>query len=339
MGEVCVLLNTHNSSLNNVQTTSKIYTIDEDNTDATDINFASDIADITKFDNSAGNNNCWLNSVMRVLAYMLKLVPEDHLDYQSQNPIVNSFTLYLKDTINTKKGGILCFDDQNIFVAGDHQFQSMKRIFSQIIGDPIFDTAQQQDTGEALGRILDTVPLFSFCQYESFYQYTCGRCADAFISNVVPDYIIPVAIRQSPSSQERSLYNTGNAIMATLNDSVPIHDRSCTNCDSTNISQKLEMVTLPEFLIVQLLLFDNDRNKIPHTCLPSPEIHMSALGDGQNYKLQCIIEHLGTQITNGHYVCYFLKNQRWYRASDLQIDVVNIEELPVQPYICIYRKI
>ena len=305
-----------------------------------DIHFASDIADITRFDNSAGNNNCWLNSVIRVLAYMLKALPEqDQPDYQSPNPIVNSFVLYLKETINTKKGGTLCFDDRIVFVAGDSELQSVKSIVSKLIGDPIFNTTLQQDTGEALGRILDTVPLFLFCQYEYFFQYNCRRCTHTFISNVLPANIFRVAVPRVSQSQQGNFFDTGSAITATLMNKVPIAERGCTECDSTYILEKLEIVTLPEFVIVQLLLFDNDRNKVPHTCLPSPEIHISALGEEHTYKLKSIIEHIGTQITNGHYVCYFLQNEIWYRTSDLQVDVVSNEALPAQPYICIYQNV
>ena len=57
-----------------------IHTI-EDNTSSLEIvqiptsATVSDIANIIRFDNSTGNNNCWLNCVIRVLAHMLNLVP------------------------------------------------------------------------------------------------------------------------------------------------------------------------------------------------------------------------------------------------------------------------
>ena len=302
---------------------------------STDANMASDVASITRFDNSAGNNNCWLNCVVRVLADMIDLLQEELQEYESPNPYVNSFVLYLKENIIKKKGGQLCFDDCEVFVAGQIQFESIKCIASKLIGDPIFNTHLQQDAGEALGRLLETVTQFSFCQYQYIYQYTCRGCSHVSISDVVPAHIIRVAV---PHTSEQGLFNVSNAITATLENEVAVDGRNCPECGCNNIFEKMDIITLPEFLIVQQLLFESDGNKLPHNCLPSPEIQISALGERQNYQLQSIIEHIGTHI-NGHYVCYFIKDQIWYRASDLHINVINDTNLPAQPYISIYMKV
>ena len=61
------------------------------------IDQSQNIENMTRFDNSSGNNNCWLNCVIRVIATMLSSLPEDYnLDYSSQNPFINSFLIYLK---------------------------------------------------------------------------------------------------------------------------------------------------------------------------------------------------------------------------------------------------
>ena len=67
----------------------------------------SNIANIIRFDNSRGHNNCWLNCVVRVLAHMLELVPEENVFQQTENPMVDSFLQYLKKIIMMKNGGEL----------------------------------------------------------------------------------------------------------------------------------------------------------------------------------------------------------------------------------------
>ena len=96
-----------------------IHTI-EDNTSSLEIvqiqtsATVSDIANIIRFDNSTGNNNCWLNCVIRVLAHMLNLVL--YQPDQSQNPMINAFLKYLKNNTTMKKGGTLCVDGKSLYI-------------------------------------------------------------------------------------------------------------------------------------------------------------------------------------------------------------------------------
>ena len=133
------------------------------------------IENIIRFDNSAGNNNCWLNCVVRVLAHMLHAVPNLHMYQKSTNVMIDGFLQYLKNIITMKKGGLLCVDDMTVHVPGLHHLLSVKSLFSTLIHDSDFASRMQQDASEALTRILDvfqeentTVAPFSFCEYDFF---------------------------------------------------------------------------------------------------------------------------------------------------------------------------
>ena len=69
------------------------------NEDQIDVN-VFDITNITRFNNNMGNNNCWLNCVIRVLAHMLNLCPE--VEQSSSDPMIHSFLQYLKDIMMMK---------------------------------------------------------------------------------------------------------------------------------------------------------------------------------------------------------------------------------------------
>ena len=62
-------------------------------------------------------------------------------------------------------------------------------------------------------------------------------------------------------------------------------------------------------------------------------------GVDKKYKLQCIIEHRGPSVQNGHYVSYLkISDDAWYEANDTSITAKRTQDLPIQPYICIYKE-
>ena len=128
--------------------------------------------------------------------------------------------------------------------------------------------------------------------------------------------------------------------MSTLSDEKPLGaDRKCISCGMPGLSERMVMTVLNDFLIVQLLLFDNDLNKLTDLCIPVQDFTCRTLDVDQTLQLQCIIEHQGSSIRNGHYVCYFKQGENWFLVSDLYVSRVSVEKLPKQPYICIYKKV
>ena len=59
----------------------------------------------------------------------------------------------------------------------------------------------------------------------------------------------------------------------------------------------------------------------------------------KKYELQCIIEHRGSSVQNGNYVSYIkISDDAWYEANDTSITAKWTQDLPIEPYICIYKE-
>ena len=127
------------------------------------------------------------------------------------------------------------------------------------------------------------------------------------------------------------------AVMRTLEESECRRDFD--NYENKNGYQKLEITHTKQFLMLQLLLFDWEGNKSTQTCIPLQNLEIIVGGVDKKYELQCIIEHQGTSVLSGHYVSYFkISDDSWYEANDTIITPKRTQELPIQPYICIYKE-
>ncbi len=81
------------------------------------------------------------------------------------------------------------------------------------------------------------------------------------------------------------------------------------------------------------------RTKIKKKCIPLQNLEITVGGVHKKYELQCIIEHRGRRVQNGHYVSYFkISDGTWYESDDEFITQKWTHELPKQPYICIYKE-
>ena len=148
---------THNESVEE-DTDNDNESVEEDTDNDTSLesiaNNNPDIQDVIRFDNSRGHNNCWLNCVIRVLAHMLQLLPnQQSQNWTSITAMSQAFMDYLSDiAINMNAGGKLCVDTINVpyFIGEQPNFISAKQLFSLIIINRNFNTANQQDASEAL---------------------------------------------------------------------------------------------------------------------------------------------------------------------------------------------
>ena len=108
------------------------------------------------------------------------------------------------------------------------------------------------------------------------------------------------------------------------------------------VSEKVDFTILNTFFIIQFLLFERVNDvllKKTNTFSPLLHLEMKTMDALHRFQLECIIEHVGPNMESGHYKCYFLKNDMWYLGNDSYVTRISIEELPNQPYLCIYKKI
>ena len=124
--------------------------------------------------------------------------------------------------------------------------------------------------------------------------------------------------------------------MSTLEDTEC--ERICPKCSNIGANQKLEIIDTRQFLILQLVLFDSEGQKSTRQCTPLQNLELNVRDVHKKYQLECIIQHIGNTVETGHYVSYFKRNDIWYRASDADISIKATQELPTQPYICIYKQ-
>ena len=108
----------------------------------------SDVQKIVHFENCSGENNCWINCVLRALAVMVELLP--NYRYQPENPMINAFINYVKDITYLNNGTTLDVNNRGIHLEQNSQPLSVKHLFSTLIRNNEFNSSRQQDAGEAL---------------------------------------------------------------------------------------------------------------------------------------------------------------------------------------------
>ena len=55
--------------------------------------------------------------------------------------------------------------------------------------------------------------------------------------------------------------------------------------------------------------------------------------------MQYIIKHRRPSVQSGHNVAYFkISDDFWYEANNTIITVKQTQDLPIQPYICLYKE-
>ena len=110
---------------------------------------------------------------------------------------------------------------------------------------------------------------------------------------------------------------------------------------------KREISEFPSLLVLHAPVFLSPHEKRKINMIPIQELSLS----GKNYYLKAIVLHLGENISNGHYVCFYEINLRWVYADDECMRPLNHEEyhtlfgrgyLPsnhtATPYLLIYEQ-
>jgi len=115
----------------------------------------SDVEKFVGFENGSGENNCWINCVLRALSVMVEWIP--NFSYQSQDAMINALINYLKDMTIINNGRTLDVNSRDIHLEQNSDPLSVKQLFSTMITNPDFNTNRQQDAGEGLIFILQYI--------------------------------------------------------------------------------------------------------------------------------------------------------------------------------------
>ena len=200
--------------------------------------------DIYKFDNSNGENNCWLNGVLQVLMHLVKSV--HNVDYQYRDVQIQAFMNYLKDPRMKLNCGKLCVTDENINIPGELDRVSMKNLFTTLINKEEWNSDEQQDSLEALIDILNCLMergmdgLSNFCQYRTNVILTCSRCHVSSNFGGSIENVLVVILTQD------GIYSMRQALQDKLQRNFNDH-RRCENCDQTGIYEDVQIVETNQF--------------------------------------------------------------------------------------------
>merc|ERR1712177_192697 len=118
-------------------------------------NNMSDVEKFVRFDNSTGQNNCWINCVLRALSVMVEWFP--NYSYQSEDPMLKALMKYVKDMTYINNGRTLDVNSRDIHLEQNSQPLSVKELFSTMIRNNEFNSDRQQDAGEGLLLILQFI--------------------------------------------------------------------------------------------------------------------------------------------------------------------------------------
>merc|ERR1711889_45293 len=94
----------------------------------------------------SGENNCWINCVLRALSVMVEWMP--NYSYQSDDAMINALINYLEDMTIINNRRTLDVNSMDIHLEQNSQPLSVKQLFSTMINDNDFNTNRQQDAGE-----------------------------------------------------------------------------------------------------------------------------------------------------------------------------------------------
>merc|ERR1711873_263929 len=289
---------------------------------------------------SSGENNCWINCVLRALSVMVEWIP--NYSYQSQVAMINALINYVKDMTYINNGRTLEVNSRDIHLEPNSQPLSVKELFSTMIRNNDFNSDRQQDAGEGLLLILQFIQAlgstemnfinpFRFCNFYWRETKRCLKCRE------VEDLPISEGNILSVGAPETGHFDMNQAVTSKLQEE---NERNihCGNCGNIGVNYRTQYIGTQKVMIIQVNFIDDYGRKLNSKCIPLQNLDININGQTKKYEIHYIIEHIGPNLHSGHYISYFKKNNTWYCANDKIITRIETQELPSQPYINIYKE-
>ena len=104
-------------------------------------------------------------------------------------------------------------------------------------------------------------------------------------------------------------------------------DRRCTRCHGATCSKSHTLPTASKFIVVQLkrfmvrqLQYGATTHKINTEAKPFSSVEIQTDSQGFcTYNVIATVQHLGTQLVQGHYIAYVKQNGNWLQCNDDRI--------------------
>lgn len=198
--------------------------------------------------------------------------------------------------------------------------------------------SEQQDAQEFFNRLIQYSPmedLFTLKYTSRFYKKKIEEGYDGTTEQTTVIQIKPEIFEKSDVKD----YN--QAIKETLNftDELEMLGKYITDENENYITEennkyyinkknynKIEQ--FPKYLIIQISMFSYN----PEIGYGAKQSHNLKLVEELNftekkYYLIGVVVHIGTTLSNGHYIAYVKRNKNWYEINDLNVNEITFQEM------------
>ena len=268
----------------------------------------SDVEKFVGFENCSGENNCWINCVLRALSVMVEWIP--NYSYQSQDAMINALINYLKDMTIINNGRTLDVNSRDIHLEQNSQPLSMKQLFSTMIRNDDFNTNRQKDAGEGFLLILQALGAmesnfinpFRFCKFYWREKRRCLNCSEVEHSPIIEDNIVQV---YAPKTGHFDM----NQFVTSRLQEEDERNIQCGNCRQFGANYSTQFIETQKVMIIQLNFMAESATKKKSKCIPLQNLDININGQTKKYELHYIIEHTGPNLHSGRQDVHFRTNE------------------------------
>merc|ERR1712083_1098465 len=84
------------------------------------------------------------------------------------------------------------------------------------------------------------------------------------------------------------------------------------------MGEKREIEQNADYLIIQLMRFNNAGQKLGGTVIPEDTLTLPGTdgGDGDKYQIVSIVDHEGAELKQGHYLVQTVSDKNWITLDD-----------------------
>ena len=157
----------------------------------------------------------------------------------------------------------------------------------------------------------------------------CTNC-ERVTSTTVPYSIAPVDIANFEVNN--TSFNATQAIKSYFQTTEHGIERNCTSCHGNTCSKSVALLAPPNFIVIQLKRFTPFRTgyrKNNAEALPFQSAQIDTAQGTFVYDVIAVIQHLGEQLSSGHYVAYLHHENSWFYCNDSRI--VPLDDQSNQP--------
>ncbi len=199
---------------------------------------------------------------------------------------------------------------------------------------PISDVElnRQRDAAQCLQALLEMTQNFSFLWYKTEESLHCDICPSVTTTHV-HNSVTPIEITNFVRRNEFDAREAIKGYFETVERGI---ERRCPEemCTSNTCSKTVRLGTPPKFLIIQLKRFVSTRRlrsaaatlqKLNTPVKPFSDVEINTGQGPCTYQVVASIQHMGTQLLQGHYVAYVRLDNSWYLCNDERITALGIE--------------